>query len=94
MITEYQFGDGPGLSEEPPEWITEEIAHKIIRAKEDLPRDYVLQTVESELGLAIFVDTKMFDRYTVEEKIAIAIRINRLRDEIRETGCPVWVDKG
>ena len=78
---------------EAPNWITEEIAFKIRRAKEELPGDFVLQTIENEVGVAIYVNPVMFDRYTVEEKVSIAIRLNRLRDEIRETGCPIWIDK-
>ena len=84
---------GEGFEYEAPEWVTDEIAFKIRRTKEDLPGDYLLQTINREHGLAIYVDARMFDRYTVETKIAIATRLNQLRDEIRETGCPAWIEK-
>jgi len=84
---------GDGLVLPPPEWITEQIAFLIRRAKEDLPLDFWLQTIEYEHGLVVFVDTLMFDRYTVEQKVQIAQRINRLVEEINETGCPAWVEK-
>lgn len=84
---------GSGFYIEPPDWITEEVAFKIRRAKEDLPKDFLLQTIEKDFGLAIYVEANMFERYTVEQKVAIATRLNQLRDEIEDTGCPVWIDK-
>lgn len=75
-----------------PEWITNDIANMIRNAKPTLPHDFVLQTIEKEHGLILYVDRKMFDRYTVEEKIIIAQRMNQLKDEIERTGCPAWID--
>lgn len=89
ILNEY----GEGIDIPAPEWVTDQVAYLIMRAKEDLPADYLLQTINKEFGLAIYVNSLMFERYTVEQRVSIARRLNILRDEIEETGCPTWIDK-
>lgn len=74
------------------ELYTDEINRLCYEAKSRLPADFPLVTEFITEGPAAFlnieVQRRYFDWRTVEDRIAIATTLNRLRDLIRETGMP------
>jgi hypothetical protein len=71
---------------------TDEVKKLMYEAKGRLPADFPLVTEVISEGPAVFINIevqrKHFDWRTVEDRVAIATTINRLRDLIRETGMP------
>ena len=91
MTTEI-FGES-GFSREAPNWITDRVEFLIRRAQAEMPKGYVITTVENEFGLALLVDNKHYATFTVEDRLQIMLRLQALQAKIEETGCPVWIDK-
>jgi hypothetical protein len=71
---------------------TEQVSRLMYEAKSRLPSDFPLVTEVIEEGPALFINIevprKHFDWRTVEDRIAIAMTLNRLKELVRETGMP------
>jgi len=71
---------------------TDEVKRLMYEAKSRLPADFPLVSETIIEGPAVFLNLEVprehFDWRTVEDRIAIATTLNRLKDLIRETGMP------
>lgn len=79
---------------------TDAVENLIYNAKARLPKDFPLVTVEREIlgsmvpdTIIIQVNPRHFDWRTVEEKLAIVITLERLKELIREEGIPCLIEK-
>lgn len=79
---------------------TDAVVRHIYAAKERLPRDFVLDTVERELygsgthdTIIISINPNHFDWRTVEDRLEIALVLERLKQLIREEGIPCEIEK-
>lgn len=79
---------------------THEIQQLMHQAKARLPGDFPLVTVEREMlgsmvpdSIIIQVMSKDFDWRTVEDKLSIAITLERLKELIRKEGILCLIEK-
>lgn len=79
---------------------TEPIKDLMYKAKARLPADFPLVTVEREIlgsmvpdTIIIQVQPEYYDWRTVEDKLAIALVLERLKSLIREEGIPCLIEK-
>lgn len=79
---------------------TPEVQKHLYETKSRLPQDFPLVTVEREIlgsmvpdTIIIQVQAQHYDWRTVEEKLAIAITLERLKELIREEGIPCLIEK-
>jgi hypothetical protein len=79
---------------------TDSVKRYIYAAKDRLPRDFSLTTDERELlgsgthdTIVIVVNPRQFDWRTVEDRLAIVLVLERLKQLIREEGIPCEIEK-
>lgn len=79
---------------------THEVEQLMYKAKARLPKDFPLVTVEREIFGSMVPDTiiiqvqpQHYDWRTVEDKLAIALVLERLKELIREEGIPCLIEK-
>lgn len=79
---------------------TPEVEKHLYETKARLPKGFPLVTIEREIlgsmvpdTIIIQVQPQHFDWRTVEEKLAIVITLERLRELIREEGIPCLIEK-
>ncbi len=79
---------------------TFKVQQLMYQAKARLPSDFPLVTIEREIlgsmvpdTIIIQVQPQHYDHRTVEEKLAIAITLERLKELIREEGIPCLIEK-
>lgn len=79
---------------------TDKVKSLMYQAKARLPSDFPLVTVEKEIydelgydTIVIQVQAEHFDWRTVEDRLAIAITLERLKELIREEGIPCLIEK-
>lgn len=76
---------------------TDEVKKHIYAMKAKLPNDFPLQTREEfEDGwgfIVICVDMKLFGWRTVEDRLDIAVKLEKLRQLIEETGIRCVIEK-
>lgn len=79
---------------------TDNIKKYIYEAKARLPADFPLNTIEREIYGSIEPDTiiiqiqyKYFDWRTVEDRLEIALILERLKELIRSEGIPCLIEK-
>lgn len=79
---------------------TPEVQRLMYEAKARLPKDFPLVTVEkeiyNELGydtIVIQVKAEHFDWRTVEDRLAIAITLERLKELVRKQGIHCLIEK-
>ena len=79
---------------------THEVEQHMYAAKARLPKDFPLVTVEREIlgsmvpdTIIIQVQAEHYDWRTVEDKLAIALVLERLKELIREEGIPCLIEK-
>lgn len=79
---------------------TEAVQRHLYAAKGRLPADFPLVTIEREIlgsmvpdTIIIQVQPQHFDWRTVEDKLEIAVTLERLKELIREEGIPCLIEK-
>lgn len=79
---------------------TEPVQKHIYATKARLPQDFPIVTVEREIlgsmvpdTIIIQVQPEHYDWRTVEEKLAIAVTLERLKELIRAEGIPCLIEK-
>lgn len=65
---------------------TDEVKREIYATKAELPKDFPLVTVEREVFIIIRVYQEYFAWRTVEDRLAIAIELEKLKKAIERTG--------
>ena len=68
------------------ELYTEEVKKYIYQVKDRLPSDFPLVTREEEVYIIIVVQMEHFAWRTVEQRLAIAVELEKLRTLIEGTG--------
>lgn len=79
---------------------TDRVKNLMYQAKNRLPKDFPLVTVEKEIydelgydTIVIQVQAEHFDWRTVEDRLAIAITLEQLKNLIREEGVHCLIEK-
>lgn len=79
---------------------TDEVKRHIYNVKGRLPGDFPLVTVEREIygsgepdTIIIQIQPRSFDWRTVEDRLEIAVALERLKNLIREEGVPCLIEK-
>jgi len=79
---------------------TDKVQNLMYETKKRLPNDFPLVTVEKEIydelgydTIVIQVQAEHYDWRTVEDRLAIAITLERLKELIREEGIPCLIEK-
>lgn len=73
--------------------ITPEIVELIMRAKARMPAGFKIVTIEEEYWIILHVDLKIFESFSLQDKIRIAETLNDLCLNIKETGIDCYVQK-
>lgn len=92
--------DRPALPIQPTLY-THEVESLMYQAKARLPKDFPLSTDERQMFnedgildcIIIVVEPKHFDWRTVEQRLDIAMTLERLKQLIREEGIPCEIEK-
>lgn len=72
---------------------TEEVKRHIYHIKDRLPKDFPLVTEEREIYLIIQVQMEHFAWRTVEDRLYIALELEKLRGLIEGSGIPCLIEK-
>lgn len=73
---------------------TEEVKKCIYQAKSRLPKDFpIITSDEEEFWLKICVEREHFAWRTVEDRLAIALELESLRQAIERTGIRCVIEK-
>lgn len=72
---------------------TPEVQKHIYEIKGRLPNDFPLITEEREIFIIIVVDMRYFEWRTVEDRLAIALELEKLRTAIEGTGIGCLIEK-
>lgn len=79
------------------ELYTDDVKRLFYEAKARLPKDFELATRDVVEGPAAFIciviDMKQFEWRTVEDRLAIAMTLERLRQLVKETGIECVIEK-
>lgn len=75
------------------ELYTEEVKKHIYEVKARLPRDFPLVTREEEVYIIIMVQMEHFAWRTVEQRLEIALELEKLRTLIEGTGIGCLIEK-
>lgn len=75
------------------ELYTEEVKKYIYQVKDRLPSDFPLVTREEEVYIIIVVQMEHFAWRTVEQRLAIAVELEKLRTLIEGTGIGCLIEK-
>ena len=76
-----------------PSLYTDEVKKHIYAVKPRLPKDFPLVTEDMGYYIIIHIDMRDFGHRTVEQRLYIAIEIERLRKLIEETGIRCVIEK-
>lgn len=83
-----------------PSLYTDHVKSCILWAKTELPADFSLTTVEREIygggthdTIVIQIDSREFDWRTVEDRLHIAVTLEKLKELIRAEGVPCLIEK-
>lgn len=72
---------------------TDEVKREIYAAKDRLPKDFPLVTREEEVFIVIVVEMKHFAFRTVEDRLDIALELEKLRAAIEGLGIGCLIEK-
>lgn len=72
---------------------TPEVKKEIYASKARLPRDFPLITDEREVFIIIVVEMKHFAWRTVEDRLAIALELEKLKQSIERLGIGCLIEK-
>lgn len=79
---------------------TDEVKRHLHATKAILPADFPLVTIETEIygsmvpdTIVIQVQPQHFNWRTVEDRLQIAVKLERLKNLIREEGIPCLIEK-
>lgn len=75
------------------ELYTEEVKRLIYATKARLPSDYPLQTREEEVYIILCIPMEHFAWRTVEDRLEIALEMEKLRTAIERTGIGCLIEK-
>lgn len=72
---------------------TEQVKKHIYHIKDRLPRDFPLVTEVREVYIIIIVKMEHFAWRTVEDRLHIALELQRLKELIEKEGVPCLIEK-
>lgn len=72
---------------------TEEVKKEIYQAKARLPEDFALETRTDEIFIIIMVDMSNFAWRTVEDRLEIAVELEKLKSAIERLGIRCLIEK-